>query len=887
MSNRSIRLLGLIFLGSLILCLSLGKVAAQTFNPDRQVQQGVERYESGDYQGAIALWEVVLTDYQKTNNPTNTAIVKENLARAYQQVGQTDKAIEYWEQLKAYYLQQGDAVKVGRLLTEQAQANILEGKILQAFSLLCGSIETDCLPETALKIAFQTQDREGEIAAKGSLGEVYRLQGNYEKAIEILETAEKIEKIENTAYRIPLQNSLGNAYLAKAQRADGLAKLAAQRNNEEATKRLQEEAKEAYRQALAYFQSNLQLASERELKLDKMKSLLNLIQLAYRSQKLSLVSREELDNQLQQASILLDRLPDSPTKVYAAIDLAYPPDAAQNITAPLAQCAYPPQLPNATPEELLDKAVNIARKLDRPRSETFALGALGHFYECRGDYKQALEYTQKALSIADLNLANKDSVYLWEWQTGRIFKAQADNLRKQEQESAANDKEERAIAAFQRAFAYLEQIRSDILIADRDVQFDFRDTIEPIYRQLAQLRLKLASLNPNDSPQQKQELTLAVETIDSLRLAELQNLLGSDCDLTIIPRQQVDRSIAKDTAVFSSIIFDDRTFILLSLPNGTIRIHEILQDRQTIEENIKQLRQGLLAKETINYDTQQAKKLYDWFISNLAKELNPEQIKTLVFIQDGIFRTVPMAALYDGNQFLVEKYALATVPSISLVASQKANLKKSNTLILGITKEAEFDERKFKALLNVPLEVEEIQNQFVKHKSLLDENFNQENLKQEFDRSVYQIVHIATHAQFGTTPEDTFLVAGNNQKITIKELEAALRQLNVGSNSVELLALSACQTAEGDDRAALGLAGVAVQAGVKSTLASLWSVSDESTLTLVKEFYDNIVKKGLSKAEALQEAQIKLIKAKESQEINAQYDHPYYWAPFILIGNWS
>lgn len=801
MSNRSIRLLGFIFLGSLILCLSLGKVAAQTFNPDRQVQQGVERYESGDYQGAIALWEVVLTDYQKTNNPTNTAIVKENLARAYQQVGQTDKAIEYWEQLKAYYLQQGDAVKVGRLLTEQAQANILEGKILQAFSLLCGSIETDCLPETALKIAFQTQDREGEIAAKGSLGEVYRLQGKYEKAIEILETAEKIE---NTAYRIPLQNSLGNAYLAKAQRADGLAKLAAQRNNEEATKRLQEAAKEAYRQALAYFQSNLQLASERELKLDKMKSLLNLIQLAYRSQKLSLVSREELDNQLQQASILLDRLPDSPTKVYAAIDLAYPPDAGQN-----------------------------------------------------------------------------------EWQTGRIFKAQADNLRKQEQESAANDKEERAIAAFQRAFAYLEQIRSDILIADRDVQFDFRDTIEPIYRQLAQLRLKLASLNPNDSLQQKQELTLAVETIDSLRLAELQNLLGSDCDLTIIPRQQVDRSIAKDTAVFSSIIFDDRTFILLSLPNGTIRIHEILQDRQTIEENIKQFRQGLLAKETINYDTQQAKKLYDWFISNLAKELNPEQIKTLVFIQDGIFRTVPMAALYDGNQFLVEKYALATVPSISLVASQKANLKKSNTLILGITKEAEFDERKFKALLNVPLEVEEIQNQFVKHKSLLDENFNQENLKQEFDRSVYQIVHIATHAQFGTTPEDTFLVAGNNQKITIKELEAALRQLNVGSNSVELLALSACQTAEGDDRAALGLAGVAVQAGVKSTLASLWSVSDESTLTLVKEFYDNIVKKGLSKAEALQEAQIKLIKAKESQEINAQYDHPYYWAPFILIGNWS
>ncbi|NJO93389.1 MAG: CHAT domain-containing protein, partial [Hydrococcus sp. RM1_1_31] len=495
---------------------------------------------------------------------------------------------------------------------------------------------------------------------------------------------------------------------------------------------------------------------------------------------------------------------------------------------------------------------------------------------CRGEYESALKLTQEALLAADQNTSNRDSVYLWEWQTGRI-------LRKQE-------KQVDAIAAYQRAFAILEQIRSDILVADRDVQFDFRDAIEPVYRQLTQLRLASAS---SIAPEQKdRELTLALETIDSLRLAELQNYFGNDCNIAIVEPPSNELLIPNNTAVFNSIFLEDSTAILLSLPGERKEIHWLEEngkklDRKTVETEIKKFRDSLVfGREEFNYNTQQAEKLYRWFIKPFESTLKSVKIETIIFIQDGIFRTIPMSALHDGQQFLVEKYTIATTPSLRLITTQLSNSQNNRTLILGVTKAALVDEQPFNALPSVPLEIQEVRAQFPDNRALVDEQFNRENLEKELNQSTYQIVHIATHAQFGFIPEDTFLVAGNNNKIAINELETALRQLDGGANSVEFLALTACQTAAGDERAALGLAGVAVQTGVRSALASLWLVPDESTLVLVAEFYKNLVNSGVSKAEALRTAQLKLIKAKESEEINDQYNNPAFWAPFILIGNW-
>jgi CHAT domain-containing protein len=796
---------------------------AQTPDASQQVEQGVERYQAGDYPGAIALWENALNTYQNTNNAANAAIVSGNLAQAYQQVGQIDKAIQTWEKLIAYYRQAGNLQKVGRLLTEQAQAYIQQGKNRQAIALLCGSLTTDCLPGTALAIAREQKDQLTQVAALGTLGEAYRLRGKYDEAIHYLKDAQKRE---HSAYQFSLLNSLGNTYLAVAQRWDGSAK-SAKKNESIIAKSFQEKARDNYQRSLDYFQESLSLAVQEKERVKQMQSLLNLIQLSSHSNRFNLTNQVALNRLVRATLTLLEQLPDSPLKVKASIELANLPDRTAEVTAPLAQCYSPRQLSDSQAEELLNRAIKIAGNINDSRSQSFALGSLGHFYECQKDDKKALELTQEALLNADQNLINKDSLYLWEWQAGRIFRAQAQQLIAQGKDSEAQKKQLEAISAFERAFRILEQIRSDILIAERDVQFDFRDTIEPVYRQLAQLRLRLAALLNTDN-QQKEELNQALKTIESLRLAELQNYLGNDCFLPPVNFEEIEQVIKNDTAILNSVILEDRTAIIMSLPQRNPQVNWIEENRQTVEAKIKRFREELvygmsavdrggidviskLDYDSKTADTKTAKELYDWFIKPLESYLNPDQIKTLVFVQDGLFRTIPMAALYDGQRFLVEKYAIAITPSRQLINVQKFNPKESRALILGLTKAAQVDGQEFEALTNVLSEIQEVQRQFPEHKILLDEQFNQDNLEKELDRANYQIVHVGTHAQFGFIPEETFLVTGDNNKITIEELETALRRLSGGAQSIELLALTACETAAGDERAALGLAGVAIQ----------------------------------------------------------------------------
>ncbi|MCP6762176.1 MAG: CHAT domain-containing protein [Fischerella sp. CENA71] len=878
-----LRFLGILFLISLTFCFWLGYVPsttqqagqlvnAQIADPAQLVNQGVERYSGGDFRGAIARWQTALNVYQKSNNRADAAIVSENLARAYQQLGESQVALGYWEDVINYYRASGDRQQLGRMLTEQAQAYSSLGQPEKAIQLLCGASKEkrECVQDSALQIARKQTDQLGEVAALGSLGEAYRLTGNYEQAIEYLEVAKNFQ---NPAYNYLVLNSLGNTHVSQAQLWNLRAKSAQQRGVPKASE-FQQKATNNYKQALEYFQYSLQQARQQDNKPAEMRSLLNLIQLYYRSQAINLVDTAQINADIQQALALLDRLPDSVDKVYAAIDLANLPAVGIELTSALSQCSQR-KLPHAQIPQLLKEAIAIAQILQNSRAESFAIGALGHFYECRSEYKQALELTEKALWVADQKLKAKDSLYLWEWQAGRILQAQGKTLD--------------ALPFYQRAYNTLEKIRSDILIADRDLQFDFRDIVEPIYRQLAHFQLELAAVGSLGSENHIKELNSALETINSLKLAELQNYFGNDCILNALTDQKIDELIKENTAVFSSIILEDTTAIILNLANHKQRLHLINQKRKNLQEQIEKFRedltQGLVS---INYDTTLAQKLYDLMIRPLEADLKSHKIKTIVFIQDGFLRNIPMAALYDKieNKYLIEKYAIAISPSLRLTAPQKLNTQASRALIVGVSREATVDEQKFPALTSVPIEIKEVQKEFPKSRQLVNENFDFKNLEKELEKTAYPIVHMATHAQFGTIAEDTFLVAGNNNKLTINQLETILLQVNGSSNSIELLSLTACQTATGDDRATLGLAGVALQVGTRSAMASLWSVGDESTADLVAEFYRKLRQPGISKAQALQAAQIKLIEAKKRPEINDQYDNPYYWAPFIIIGNW-
>lgn len=677
------RFLVILFLSSLTICLWLnhfpftmqarwGEVAtAQSANTSQLVQQGIERYKTGDVQGAIASWQTALTAYQSTNDRANEAIVREKLAIAYQQIGQFGEAIDYWKKAIANYHKLGNFVKVGRLLTELAQTYSRLGQNREAIALVCGASETDeiCLKSegSALQISQKFSDRQGEAAALGSLGEAYRLRGKYDRAIETLEASLKIvEEINPPVYRASVLNSLGNTYFSKAQLNEQRADSAKFRNAENKANEFIKSATADYTKALDYFNNSLELTRTQNDRASQMRSLLNLIQLYYRPKYSKLPDNtERSDRALQEALTLLESIPDSPNKVYAAIDLAeleQPVDSI-NYTSFQPQC-LPRKLNESQAEELLQKAVVIAQSIKDYRSESFALGKLGHLYECRKDYNKALDFTKQARLAADQKLRAKDSLYLWEWQAGRIYQAQG--------------KETEAIAAYERAIATLEGeggIRDNLLITQRDLQFSFRDTITPLYREFTQLKLERAESLPIASQEYQKELDSAINAIDSLKLAELQNYFGNDCVFVFFDRERVDDLEREDTAVFSSIILEDRTAIVVSLPNpdqkakpnAERRLKRLvwINDSKKLTEEIKKFRLEIQKfYDPTDAFLTPAQNLYNSLIRPFTSDLDPAKIKTLVFIQDGLLRSVPMAALHDGEEFIVQKYAIATTPGL-------------------------------------------------------------------------------------------------------------------------------------------------------------------------------------------------------------------------------
>ena len=161
---------------------------------------------------------------------------------------------------------------------------------------------------------------------------------------------------------------------------------------------------------------------------------------------------------------------------------------------------------------------------------------------------------------------------------------------------------------------------------------------------------------------------------------------------------------------------------------------------------------------------------------------------------------------------------------------------------------------------------------------LKNESFKNSSIETNIKQYPAQIVHLATHGQFSSKAEDTFILTWDGQ-LNIDQLTNILRSDKKQIRPIELLVLSACQTATGDKRASLGLAGIAVRAGARSTIATLWSVDDQASSLLMSEFYQELTNGKITKSEALRRAQLEVLKQDE-------FKHPYFWSAFVLIGNW-
>ena len=242
-------------------------------------------------------------------------------------------------------------------------------------------------------------------------------------------------------------------------------------------------------------------------------------------------------------------------------------------------------------------------------------------------------------------------------------------------------------------------------------------------------------------------------------------------------------------------------------------------------------------------------------------------------VPDGPLRTIPLAALHDGDGFLIQRYALAMTPGVMLTDPQPIDRSQIKLLSVALSDSIEG----FSSLPNAGTEVKTIQDLYG-GKVLLNRQFQVDALEQEMKNEPPTIVHIASHAKFEKDVKETFLLAFDG-KLTMDRLDQLVGLYKFRESPLDLLTLSACETAAGDDQAALGLAGVAIKAGARSALASLWFINDRATSNLVTDFYRNLQDPTLSRATALQRAQQKLLQ-------DPSYQHPGYWSPFLLINNW-
>ncbi len=551
------------------------------------------------------------------------------------------------------------------------------------------------------------------------------------------------------------------------------------------------------------------------------------------------------------------RLKHLPTKPMPDNGSAAPAKQVPNgnaVTAPIAPSESDQQGFQTREEQLLKEAAAIATRIGDRTAESYALGYLGQLREQARQFPEALELTRRAVFSAQ-QVAAPESLYRWHWQTGRIL--------------AATGKSDDAIHAYQQAVEIVRPIRQEFS-GYRGRRHSFRNSVGPVFYELADLLLRRAVAS-RDPKEEQTFLIQARDISEQYKVAELQDYFKDECVKSARSRATTTGAIPKTAAIVYPIILPDRLELLMYVDGSWKRVATPVPVDQLTDE-VRAFRRTLQDRTTRTY-LSHSQQLYRWIVLPLEPDLATRKIDTLVFVPDGPLRTIPIAALHDGQQFLIKRFAVAVTPGMDLTDLRPIDRSNTRMLSMGIT-EAVQD---FPALPHVKEELEAV-NALYHGNSLIDGAFRVPAMRTELQAQPYSIVHIASHGVVASDVNSSFLLTYDD-KITMDQLSQLIGMFQFRKTSLDLLTLSACETAIGDDRAALGLAGVAVKAGARSAFASLWLIDDEATSQLVREFYQQLKNPSISKAVALQQAQLKIA----SEPL---HEHPSYWAPFLLINNW-
>ncbi|MDM8565715.1 CHAT domain-containing protein [Candidatus Halobeggiatoa sp. HSG11] len=732
------------------------------------------------------------------------------------QNGDFKQAIKHWEnELSKLDNQVSQRIDV---LTRLAAAYQAVGKHGQMFSLL----------SEAVSLTQQSKDMARSAIVLSQLSDAWLSIGDTEEALTLAD------------------DSFADA--EETKKPSILARAANSQGNALAVAGYYPEAVEAYKNGISYAEQAGDFALATKININRLNATLY---------------TEPLDKAmqvLQETWQKLQKLPDNRDKAAHFISLG-------TIVLELLQADSSTQLNNFDKKTALSyvytafsKAADIAKIIKDNRTASVAYGRLGELYEVENRYTEALTFTRQAIFFAKQGFF-PHILYRWYWMQGRIFKAQQEF--------------DLAIDAFRLASDTLKPIQQVLEIGYRRLPGNFNEIVKPVHYGLADLLLQKAA--STDDVETKQNLLLdAVEKAELVKVAELQEYFQDECVSSLQAKNvRLDRLALPNIAILYPLALSDRLVVLVNI-DGTFHQAVVPVTSEKLNEVVWDFRLGLQTRPN-NRFLNQAKQLYDWLIRPIESHL--ANVDTIVVVPDGKLRMIPLSTLYDGNQFLIEKYAMALTPGLKLVNPQSIEWNSSEILLVGLSDAVQG----YPPLPNVPKELKNIKNitknNIAGDESMLNTEYSLDNFNNNLKSNEYSVIHLATHGEFDANPDDTYLLTYDS-KMTMDKLQNVIGLGRFRDKPLEMLTLSACKTAVGDDRAALGLAGVAIKAGARSAVATLWFVDDEATSVAISDFYKELLSnRGLSKAKALQNAQKKLI----AQE---RYWHPAYWAPFLLIGNW-
>jgi CHAT domain-containing protein/Flp pilus assembly protein TadD len=840
----------------------------------RLLRQGNQLYQASRYREAIQTWQLALGIYRTIKDRKGEATILNNLGTAYESFGQYQKAIDFYQQSLAITTQISDRKGEAMALSNLGGAYDSLGQYQKAIEFY----------QQALAIQKQIGHRYGEATSLNNLGLAYNNIGQYQKAIEFYQQALAIQtQIDDREGESISLNNLGLA-------SDNLGQ---------------------YQKAIVFYQQALAIKKQIGDRNGEARSLNNLGAI-YKN----LGQYQKAIDFYQQSLAIKKQIGDRDGEATSLNNLGLVYD-------------YLGQYQKAV--DFYQQSVAIAKQIGESSIEARSLNNLGAAYDRLGQYQKAIDFYRQALEMQEKigdrqgeakSLNNLGIVYtnLRQYQRAINLHQQSLAIKKQigdrqgEATSLNNlgfnfnqlGQTEISILFYKQSVNVFESIRQSLKELKEEEQQSFTNTIASSYRNLADLLLKQGRIME------------ALQVLDLLKVQELEdyfkNIKGSDRSaqgvrlleaekaisdkllavnfenskeinsqlankIQQLPKSEINKvpdylqKIPQGTALLYPLILGDRLEIILFSPN-TIPISRTVKiPQKELETLVTDFRAGLL--DAGSEDVKEpAAQLYQLLIKPIEAELIQAKATTILYAPDGILRYIPIAALYDGKQWLAEKYRINNLIAYSLFdffAQPKNSPKILAGAFGGKAGEKKFGQTALPATLK---EVQAIANSFNNSVTLIEENFSRQAIESQFKN--HSILHLATHAEFNIgVPDNSFIIFGNGDKIRLNEIT------DWQIPNIDLIVLSACQTGVGklgDGVEILGFGYQVQKAGAKNAIASLWKVDDAGTQALMEAFYGELKKDDVTSTEALHRAQVALIKS-------PQYNHPNYWSAFFAIGN--